>query len=228
MTERITASGWLNLNKPRGHGSSRVVAVVKKITGAKKVGHGGTLDPLASGVLPISINNATKQTEFLMNYSKTYLFDITFGEFKDTYDAEGATVEKNGLVPSENDIDSILNNFIGSVDQEPPAYSAIKINGRRACDLARSGVTVELATRKVIINDLKFIGFINYDTARFVVDCSRGCYVRSLAVAMARILGVLGYVSKLVRLRVGNLYISNSLEVSELTLAEITRNLIVY
>ncbi|MDR2077778.1 MAG: tRNA pseudouridine(55) synthase TruB [Rickettsiales bacterium] len=222
------ASGWLNVNKPVGYGSSRIVSIIKRITRARKVGHGGTLDPLASGVLPISINDATRQTEFLMNYSKTYLFDVTFGESRDTYDSAGAATGKNDLVPSGTAIVNILGNFIGVVDQEPPAYSAIKINGRRACDLARSGAIVKLAIRKVIINDLKFNGFINYNTARFVVDCNRGCYVRSLAVAMADALGVLGYVSKLVRLRVGNLYISNSLEIDELNLNSAIENLIKY
>jgi tRNA pseudouridine55 synthase len=228
VTEHVAISGWLNVNKPKGYSSAGVVAIVKRIIGARKVGHGGTLDPLASGVLPISINGATRQTEFLMNYSKTYLFDVTFGESRDTYDGEGRILEKNDLVPSYGAVISILSDFIGLVDQEPPVYSAIKINGRRACDLARGGTVVKLASRKITINDLKFNGFVNYNIARFIVDCGRGCYVRSLAVAIAETLGVLGYVSKLVRLRVGNLYISNSLEISELSSDNTVRNLIKY
>jgi tRNA pseudouridine55 synthase len=228
VKECTTASGWLNLNKPVGYLSSRVVSIVKKITGARKVGHGGTLDPLASGVLPISINGATRQSEFLMNYSKTYLFDVTFGESRDSYDSDGAVTEIDNLVPSHEAVAGIICDFIGLVDQEPPIYSAIKINGRRACDLARDGTMVKLASRKITINDLKFNGFINYNTARFVVDCGRGCYVRSLAVAIAKAIGVLGYVSKLVRLRVGNLYISSSLEISELNFNNVIGNLILY
>jgi tRNA pseudouridine55 synthase len=220
--------GWLNVNKPVGYRSTRIVEMVKKITRAKKVGHGGTLDPLASGVLPICLNGATGQTEFLMDHSKTYLFNLTFGESRDTYDANGIVVEKNGLIPGILDVENTIASFIGLVDQRPPAYSALRVNGKRAYDLARKGIRLELGSRKVLINILKFSGFVDRRSIQLVVDCGRGCYVRSLAVDIARSLGALGYVSKLIRLRVGNMYAIDSLEIDKLTSDNIPRNLITY
>ncbi|MDR2777675.1 MAG: tRNA pseudouridine(55) synthase TruB [Rickettsiales bacterium] len=221
-------SGWLNVNKPRGYRSTKVVSVIKKITGAKKVGHGGTLDPMATGVLPICLNGATTQTEFLMDHSKTYLFNLTFGESRDTYDADGNTINRNNLVPEASALESILSNFSGRIEQKPPSFSAIRIDGKRAYDLARRGIQLELREREILINSLKFNGFINSNTAQFLVDCGRGCYVRSLAVDIAGAVGALGYVSKLVRLRVGSLYATDSLEIAGLTPDNVARNLIVY
>lgn len=220
-------SGWLNINKPIGFTSTKVVAMVKCITKAKKVGHGGTLDPLASGVLPICINKATKQVESMMDHNKKYLFHLTFGELRDTCDCEGAILEKNDTIPTTEQINTILNNFIGVIKQTPPIYSAIKINGKRACDLVREGKEVKLQARDIIINNLQFNGFINENTAEFIVECGRGCYVRSLGVDLAKNLGAIAYLSKIERLRVGEFCIENSLNVDELNIDNILKKIIV-
>ncbi|MDR0571280.1 MAG: tRNA pseudouridine(55) synthase TruB, partial [Rickettsiales bacterium] len=182
----MNESGWLNVNKPTNCSSTKIVAIVKRITKAKKVGHGGTLDPLASGVLPICINSATKQVESVINHKKRYLFCLTFGEMRTTYDTEGDVIEKNNYIPSESSIQSVLKNFIGEIEQMPPAFSALKINGRRAYEMARNGQKVELKPRNVIVDSLQFNGFLDETTAEFVVDCGRGCYVRSLGVDIAK------------------------------------------
>lgn len=219
-------NGWLNLNKPVGWTSAKAVSVIKNLLRAKKVGHGGTLDPLASGVLPICINSATKQVESIMENKKSYKFNITFGELRDTGDTDGIILEKNDFIPNENDIKSILNEFIGTIEQTPPIYSAIKINGKRACDLVRKGKEVKLEPRKIQIYNIIFSGFIDEKSAEFIVDCGRGCYIRSLAVDIAKRLNTLSYVSKLVRTRVGNFFIDSSLDVNKLTIELIEKNLL--
>lgn len=206
-------SGWININKPENWTSTKVVAIVKRITKAKKVGHGGTLDPLASGVLPVCINKATKQVESMMNHKKQYLFHLTFGEFRSTYDFEGELLEKNDFIPSANSIKYTLNNFIGTIKQVPPVYSAIKINGKRACDLAREGKEIKLEARDILIENIEFVGFINDNTVEFIVDCGRGCYIRSLGVDLAKSIGAIGYVSKIKRLKVGDFTIENSINI---------------
>lgn len=220
-------SGWLNINKPNGITSTKVVAIIKKITKAKKVGHGGTLDPLASGVLPLCVNKATKQVESIMDHKKQYLFHLTFGESRTTYDSEGEIVEKNDFIPKEEDIKNILSNFIGIIKQIPPIYSAIKINGKRSCDLVRSGETVELKARDIFIENIQFNYFINDNTVEFIVNCGRGCYIRSLGVEIAKTLNAVGYVSKIERLKVGNFFIENSLNLEKIDLDLIKKNLIV-
>ena len=220
-------SGWLNINKPVGWTSTKVVAVVKRITKAKKVGHGGTLDPLASGVLPICINKATKQVESMMDHSKEYLFHLTLGELRDTADAEGVVLETNDIVPTVEQINAILGNFVGVIKQTPPVYSAIKVGGKRACDLVRYGQSVELQARDIVIHGLKCNGFVDEKTVEFVVECGRGCYVRSLGVDLAKSLGAIGYLSKIERLRVGDFEIVDAVDVDELSLEGVLENLIV-
>lgn len=220
-------SGWLNINKPIGWTSTKVVAVIKHITKAKKVGHGGTLDPLASGVLPICINKATKQVESMMNHSKEYLFHLTFGELRDTADAEGVVLEINNIVPTVEQINAVLSNFVGVIKQTPPVYSAIKIGGKRACDLVREGKDVELQARDIVIHNLKCNGFINSNTVEFIVECGRGCYVRSLGVDLAKSLDTVAYLSKIERLRVGDFEIGDTVDVDELSLDGVLENLIV-
>lgn len=208
-------SGWLNVNKPKGWQSTRVVSVIKKITKARKVGHGGTLDKLASGVLPICINKATKQVESMMNHEKRYLFHLTFGELRTTNDEEGEIIEKNDFVPTLEDIKKVLPNFTGIIKQTPPLYSAIKINGKRASDLAREGKNIELKARDILIKDIKINGFIGNNILEFVVDCGRGCYVRSLGVDIAKSVGALGYISKIERQKVGDFLLENSLNIED-------------
>lgn len=196
-------NGWLNIDKPINYSSAKVVAIIKRILNVKKVGHGGTLDPLATGVLPIAINKATKTAEKMMNFDKEYLFEITFGELRTTCDAEGEVIETNSKIPTSDEIINILPKFIGNIKQIPPVYSAIKVNGKRAYDLARSNVAVELKERDVKVYELKFLGFTNEKTAKFSVKCGKGFYVRSLAVDLSKAVGTLGYISYLRRLSVG-------------------------
>lgn len=206
-------SGWLNVNKPVGWTSTKVVSVLKRLLKPKKIGHGGTLDPFASGVLPICINSATKTVEYMMDHDKTYLFHLTFGSETDTYDIDGEVVNKDDKIPTENDILKIIPEFIGKIKQVPPKYSALKINGKRACDIMRDGGEVEIQEREIEILNLKYNGFVNENTAEFVVDCSRGTYIRTLGVDIAKKLNCLGFISKLTRLRVGDFYIDNSLQI---------------
>lgn len=201
--ETIEINGWLNIDKPYGFSSAKVVAIVKRLLKAKKVGHGGTLDPLASGILPICINKATKTTEKTMNFSKEYFFNITFSEERTTADAEGEVIKTSNIIPTENEIKNILNNFIGEIQQTPPIYSAIKVNGKRAYDLARNNQNVELQARLVKVFELNFLGFENEKTAKFSVKCGKGFYIRSLAVDISKALNTVGYVSYLRRTEVG-------------------------
>ncbi|MBP7710000.1 MAG: tRNA pseudouridine(55) synthase TruB [Rickettsiales bacterium] len=193
---------WLNIDKPLGISSARAVAIVKRITGAKKVGHGGTLDPFASGILPIALNKATKTSEALMNTRKKYLFRITWGEFRDTDDVEGKVIETSLARPTNAQIISALPFFIGKIKQTPSRFSAIKINGQRAYDLARKDVVFEMPPRDVEIFSLKFLSNCS-EFAELEVECSKGTYIRSLARDISKKIGVYGYVSKLTRLRVG-------------------------
>lgn len=222
----LNLNGWLNINKPTSCTSTRIVSIIKKITQAKKVGHGGTLDPLASGVLPICINKATKQVESMMNHKKTYEFCITFGEFRDTYDSEGKIEEKNNFIPDEEKISRNIKKFLGIIEQIPPKYSALKINGKRAYELERKGDIIEMQPRKIEITKLEFHGFKNYNTTEFYVECGRGCYVRSLAIDIAKSVNALGYVSKLVRTKVGNFDIKNSLNIENINYNLIEKNII--
>lgn len=193
---------WLNIDKPLGISSARAVAIVKRLTGAKKVGHGGTLDPFASGILPIALNKATKTSEALMSARKKYLFHISWGEFRDTDDVEGKVMEASLARPSNAQIISALPFFIGKIKQTPSRFSAIKINGQRAYDLARKDVVFEMPPRDVEIFSLKFISN-SKEFAELEVECSKGTYIRSLARDISKKIGVCGYVSKLTRLRVG-------------------------
>lgn len=193
---------WLNIDKPLGYSSAKTVAIVKRMTGAKKVGHGGTLDPFATGILPIAINKATKTAEKLMSAKKKYHFQIQFGEFRDTDDVEGKVVESSEKRPTSDEIISILPFFIGEIEQTPSRFSAIKINGKRAYELARKDVEFEMPKRLVTIFSLKFISN-NYQFAKFEIECSKGTYVRSLARDICKKLGVCGFVSQLIRLEVG-------------------------
>jgi tRNA pseudouridine55 synthase len=194
---------WLNIDKPIGFSSAKVVAIVKRMTGAKKVGHGGTLDPFACGILPIALNKATKTSQQLMDARKKYFFRIQFGEFRDTDDVEGKVMESSDLRPSTAELISALPFFIGQIEQTPSRFSAIKINGERAYNLAREGIEFEVPKRLVTIFSLKLITN-NSEFAEFEIECSKGTYVRSLSRDICKKVGVCGFVSKLIRLKVGN------------------------
>ena len=196
-------SGWLVINKPLGVSSAHVVAVVKRLVrpyGKPKVGHAGTLDPMASGVLPIAIGEATKVAQYLIDSSKEYSFEVTWGQERDTDDAVGAVINSSKKRPSRAELEKILPKFRGDISQVPPQYSAIKVEGKRAYDTARKGGETELKARHVKIYMLE-LKEENGNAATFNMGCSKGTYVRSLARDMGRELGCFGYVSKLHRTR---------------------------
>jgi tRNA pseudouridine55 synthase len=193
------------LDKPYAMTSTQAVGKVRWLFGAQKAGHGGTLDPLATGLLPIALGEATKTVNWAMDGTKTYRVTVKWGEERTTDDLEGAVVTQSGKRPTSNDIESILNQFSGTIMQAPPAFSAIKVAGERAYDLARAGEAVDLAPRQVIIDELRLIDCPDADHARFEVTCGKGTYIRSLARDMGRALGCLGHVTELRRIRVGAL-----------------------
>ena len=196
-------NGWLNLDKPAGITSARVVARILAATDAIKAGHGGTLDPMATGVLPIALGEATKTTAYAMNGAKTYRFTVAWGEARDTDDAEGAVIETSAARPSEAEIRGALAEFTGDIEQTPPAYAAVKIDGERAYKLARQGKAPVMTPRRVRIGRLDLISVPDADHAVLEMDCGKGTYVRSLARDIAHRLGTLGHVSQLRRTAVG-------------------------
>ena len=198
--------GWLVVDKARGVTSSRVVGQVKKLTGAAKVGHAGTLDPLATGILPIALGEATKTVSYVMAGPKEYGFTIVWGEARDSDDSEGSVVGTSPVRPEKYDILKALKNFVGDIEQIPPAFSAIKIDGRRAYDLARKREKMELFPRLVRVKNFELLEAPDCNHATFIVSCGKGTYIRSLARDLARHLGTLGYVSALRRIRVGPFY----------------------
>lgn len=195
--------GWVVLDKPVGMTSTHAVSVIKRLFSARRCGHAGTLDPLASGALPIAMGEATKTVPFVMDGRKLYRFTVRWGEERDTDDAEGRVVEQSDSRPTADAIRALLPSFLGVIQQVPPRYSAIKIEGERAYDLARDGETVELAARPVEITRLELMESPDADHAVLEAECGKGTYVRSLARDMGRALGCFGHVSALRRVAVG-------------------------
>ena len=196
--------GWVVLDKPVGMTSTHAVSVVKRLFSAKRCGHAGTLDPLASGALPIALGEATKTVPFVMDGRKLYRFTIRWGEERDTDDAEGRTVSISKERPSPEAVHALLPSYTGLIQQIPPRYSAIKIEGERAYDLARDGEQVELAPRPVEIGRLELVNIPDPDHAVLEAECGKGTYVRSLARDLGRALGCFGHVSALRRAAVGS------------------------
>ena len=195
-------NGWIVLDKGVGMTSTHAVAAVKRALSAKKAGHAGTLDPLASGILPIALGEATKTVPFVMDGRKSYVFTVEWGSETDTDDAEGRIVEATSQVPEPAAIEALLPRFVGQVQQVPPRFSAIKIQGERAYDLARDGEVVELQPRVVEIDRL---ALVRHEGNRSVIeaDCGKGTYVRAIARDLGRALGCLGHIAALRRTRVG-------------------------
>ncbi|MGC1350451.1 MAG: tRNA pseudouridine(55) synthase TruB [Xanthobacteraceae bacterium] len=194
--------GWVVLDKPVGMTSTHAVAVIKRLFSAKRAGHAGTLDPLASGCLPIALGEATKTVPFVVDGRKTYIFTVRFGEERDTDDAEGRVVNVSEDRPDRAAIEAMLPRFVGTIEQVPPRFSAIKIDGERAYDLARDGETVEIAPRQVTINRLEVLETPDPDHAVLAAECGKGTYVRALARDLGRALGGFGHVCALRRSRV--------------------------
>lgn len=195
--------GWLILDKPLGLTSTQAVGAVRRVFDAQKAGHGGTLDPLATGILPIALGEATKTVPYVMDGAKSYRFTLKFGEQRTTDDAEGEVCATSDVRPEDAAIAAVLDRFTGLIQQVPPAFSAIKVAGERAYDLARDGEHVELAPRQVRIDALALSARPSRDEAVFEVKCGKGTYMRSLARDIALYLGSVGYVSALRRLSVG-------------------------
>ena len=194
---------WIVLDKPIGMTSTQAVAVVKRLFQAKRAGHAGTLDPLASGGLPIALGEATKTVPFVMDGRKRYRFTVRWGEERDTDDTEGQVVKTSDVRPSAEAIRSLLPQFTGVIEQTPPRYSAIKVQGERAYDLARDGEIVELAPRPVEIHRLTLVEQQDSENSVFEAECGKGTYVRALARDMGRILGCYGHICALRRTLVG-------------------------
>ena len=195
-------SGWIILEKPSGITSAHAVGKVKRLLHPEKIGHAGTLDPLASGVLPLALGEATKTVPYMMNAAKAYGFTVTWGAERDTDDSEGQPTAHSDKRPSHEEIEGILPRFSGKISQTPPDYSAIKVGGKRAYDMARGGEVFELKSREVTVHSLEISNYGAENTS-FIAHCSKGTYVRSLARDMGRALGCYGHISVLRRLQVG-------------------------
>jgi len=214
--------GWIILDKPIGLGSTQAVAAVKRNLreagyGKKvKVGHGGTLDPLASGVLPIALGEATKLAGRMLDATKTYLFTVRFGTQTDTLDLEGKVVAESDVQPSQDEVEAVLARFTGPIEQVPPAYSALKVDGERAYDLARAGVEVELKSRSVTIHELGMDAFDAQEGATLRAKVSKGTYIRSLARDIALALGSRGTVTMLRRIQAGPFDASQAIPLDKL------------
>jgi len=208
-------NGWLVLDKPLGETSTRALARVKRLYDAQKAGHAGTLDPLATGILPIAFGEATKTVPFVVDGAKSYRFQINWGAETETDDAEGEIVETSDKRPDRESLERLLPSFVGEISQVPPRFSAIKVDGQRAYDLARDGEAVELAPRTVQIDSLTIADWTD-DSATLEADCGKGTYVRAIARDLGRELGCFGHVAALRRLRVGPFSEADALTIEDL------------
>jgi tRNA pseudouridine55 synthase len=218
-TNKRDVSGWVVLDKPYDMTSTQAVGKVRWLFGAKKAGHAGTLDPLATGILPIALGEATKTVPVIQDGSKVYRFTLKWGEETTTDDAEGIVSNRSSVRPVGDEIRAALPTFTGEIMQTPPAFSAIKIDGERAYDLARAGETVELAPRPVYIESLQLIKS-NEKTATLEMSCEKGTYVRALARDLARHLGTFAHVISLRRTAVGPFSEAVSIDLSTLESSE--------
>jgi tRNA pseudouridine55 synthase len=207
--------GWVVLDKPVGLGSTQAVGRVRRLFGAQKAGHGGTLDPLASGVLPIALGEATKLAGRMLDASKEYEFTVTFGTQTDTLDGEGEVIASSDVRPTRDAIGAVLSHFTGPLEQIPPVYSALKVDGERAYDLARAGAAVELASRAVTIHSLDLLA-ATPEAATFRAHVSKGTYIRSLARDIALALGTVGHVTYLRRTRAGPFGLERAISLDKL------------
>ncbi len=214
-SKREIVDGWLVLDKPEGITSTQAVSRAKRIFNAKKAGHAGTLDPLATGILPIAFGEATKTVPFVQDGQKAYRFTVRWGVETNSDDTEGMPVRSSDKRPAIADIEDTLPRFTGTIMQVPPVFSAIKVNGERAYDIARDGESVELPAREVTIDSLTLIES-QTEFAIFEANCGKGTYVRAIARDMGRELGCYGHVTALRRTRVGPFGIEDAIPLQEL------------
>ena len=210
--------GWIVIDKPAGLSSAQVVGRVRWLTDAAKAGHAGTLDPLATGVLPIALGEATKTVAWAMEGRKTYRFTLRWGESRDTDDAEGAVLQTSGVRPDSAAIGAALAAFRGTIVQRPPRYSAIKLDGRRSYELARAKIDAEPPLREVEVDALELIEMIDLDHCVLEMRCGKGAYVRSIARDLALALGTFGYVSQIRRLAVGGFVEDGAISLEKLAM----------
>ncbi len=202
--------GWLILDKPAGMTSTKAGSLIKLALKVKSLGHAGTLDPFATGILPLAIGEATKVMPHVVNDVKEYECQLTFGELRDSDDIDGQVVETTQTIPSAQQIQDALPSFMGVITQIPPVYSALKIGGERACDLMRRGELVTMKPRQVHIHELELLDMPSPTVARLRVLCGTGTYIRALGRDLARALGSLAYLNQLRRTRVGKFSLKNS------------------
>lgn len=217
--------GVLNINKPKGVTSSNVVVKIKKLLNIKKVGHMGTLDPLAQGVLPICVGKATRLFDYFLKKQKTYIAQFKFGEETDTLDLEGNVIKTSSFIPTKSDIEKALNNFIGEISQIPPIYSSKKIDGKKAYDLARRGETVELKPCNVTIYSYKLINQIDNKTFEFLINCSAGTYIRCLARDLGQAVNSYATMVSLIRTKSGPFCLEKAVDYNCLTEEILKKNL---
>ena len=208
-------NGWIIIDKPAGITSTGVVSKIKRAFNAKKVGHAGTLDPDATGVLPIALGEATKIIPHIMDEIKSYHFCIKFGEATDTDDATGEIINRSNNRPKDDKISALLRKYIGFIEQTPPNYSAIKVNGVRAYDLARSGKHLKLKARSLFVKELKFLERVDDDHALLQLTCGKGGYVRSIARDLGKDLKCFAHVKWLKRMWSGPFELENSISLQK-------------
>ncbi len=220
--------GFLNIYKPKGKTSHDVVAILRRITKVKQIGHTGTLDPFAEGVLPICIGKATRLIEYLKD-DKAYIGTVQLGKSTTTYDLEGEVVEISDKTPSLEEIEAELNNFRGDIEQLPPIFSAIKVKGKKLYEYARKGEEVEIQPRSVNISELELL---NYDkenrTLELYIECSKGTYIRSIAHDLGKNLNCFGHLIKLVRVKAGDFLVENAIKLDELSSVEEVKKHLIY
>ncbi|MCY4501040.1 MAG: tRNA pseudouridine(55) synthase TruB [Alphaproteobacteria bacterium] len=214
--KRTDLNGWIVMDKPAGMTSTDVCNRIKRLSGGAKIGHGGALDPLATGVLPVALGHATKTVSWVMEGSKVYRFTLRWGEARDTDDADGKVVETSAARPDDDAIRSALPAFTGQIMQAPPQYSAVKVGGKRAYNLARADEAPDLPPRPVEVMDLRLERRLDDDSAEFTAETGKGVYVRAIARDLAAALGTVGHVSALRRLCVGPFRVEDAITLEEL------------
>lgn len=219
--------GFLNIYKPKDITSHDVVSYLRRVTKIKQIGHTGTLDPFAEGVLPVCIGKSTRLIEYLSD-DKAYIATVQFGKTTDTYDIEGEVLSESDIKVKEDELLSALTKYHGEIEQIPPKYSAIKVNGKKLYEYARAGVEVEIKPRKVVIEEIKLLSFdSNLQTAEIYIKCSKGTYIRTIGYDLGQDLGCGAYLSGLKRVQAGDFSIEDSIPLYDLkTVEDVEKNLI--